>query len=65
MTRSSWSSASRRRHRIAARKTPARDPATRPIGDIAGTIITRLIGAVPPERNDGWQPGHRYMQVEG
>jgi len=50
---------------MAARKTPARDPATRPIGDIAGTIITRLIGAVPPERNDGWQPGHRYMQVEG
>ena len=43
---------------------PARDPATRSIGNIAGTIITRLIGAVPPERNDGWQPGHRYMQVE-
>src|SRR3954452_15095951 len=27
--------------------------------------ITRLIGAVPLERNDGWQTGHRYMQLEG
>ena len=26
--------------------------------------ITRLIGAVPLERNDEWQLQHRYMQLE-
>ena len=26
--------------------------------------ITRLIGAVLLEANDGWQPQHRYMQLE-
>ncbi len=44
---------------------PARDPAARPIGNIVGTIITRLIGAVLLEQNDEWQLRHRYMQVEG
>ena len=43
---------------------PARDPATRSIGNIVGTIITRLIGAVLLEQNDEWQLQHRYMQVE-
>jgi hypothetical protein len=29
-----------------------------------GAVITRLIGAVLPERNDERQLQHRYMQVE-
>jgi hypothetical protein len=49
---------------MAARTMPARDPATRPIGNIVGAIITRLIGAVLLEQNDEWQLQHRYMQVE-
>jgi hypothetical protein len=49
---------------MAARKMPARDPAARPVGNIVGTIITRLIGAVLLEANDEWQLQHRYMQVE-
>ena len=27
--------------------------------------IVRLIGAVPLEANDEWQPQHRYLQIEG
>jgi hypothetical protein len=46
---------------------PARDD-RRPLepygGNIVGTIITRLIGAVLLEANDEWQLQHRYMQVE-
>ena len=42
----------------------ARDPASR-VGNIVGTIVTRLIGAVPLERNDDRQTDRRYMQLEG
>ena len=34
------------------------------IGNIVGTSIIRLIGAVLLEQNDEWQLQHRYMQVE-
>jgi hypothetical protein len=34
------------------------------IGNIVGTFIIRLIGAVLLEANDEWQLQHRYMQTE-
>ena len=61
--RSRWSSASRR-GRTTARQVLGRASATSLIGNIVGAVITRLIGAVLPERNDEWQLQHRYMQVE-
>ena len=39
-------------------------PAARPIGNIVGAFIVRLIGAVLLEANDEWQLQHRYMQTE-
>ena len=39
-------------------------PAARPIGNIVGAVIIRLIGAVLLEANDEWQLQHRYMQTE-
>lgn len=39
-------------------------PAARPIGNIVGAVIVRLIGAVLLEANDEWQLQHRYMQTE-
>ena len=46
-------------HRVASQQGPPLK-----IGNIVGTSIIRLIGAVLLEQNDEWQLQHRYMQVE-
>jgi len=46
-------------HRVASQQGPPLK-----IGNIVGTSIIRLIGAVLLEQNDEWQLQQRYMQVE-